>query len=351
MNGRKLVLVFAPALFIAAFGRAQDTQELKLTETVSVVNHKAGGALEPVKCDSHSNIYAQLYSGSGLPWNSPIVKLSPDGKATDFPSPQREGKTLEVVGFDPTEHGGVVMLTRDSGSPYNSYVETYDDRGEFGSRFTLPAELHPMQIAAADGGKVLVSGFYASPGSPEVTPGTPGRPFAGLFGPSGALEREVLLTGDDEEGGDKKSATADSGARPGAKPAPILLSGTTVQSSADGNFILSHISSGGPIYVVSPAGFALRSFDPPTIPGAQLSSVRVTANGLAALYIKKKAGSTQNEVSDVFISLLDSQSGEEQVRYHHSSCELGLSLACYDKDVFTFLTTGEDGGLEIVRAK
>lgn len=346
MNGRKLVLVFAPALFIAAFGRAQNTLELKLTETVSVANHKADGILEPVKCDSHSNIYAQPFSGSGLPWHAPIVKLSPDGKATDFPLPRREGKTLEIMSFDPSVHGGVVMLTRDSDIHY--YVETYDDRGEFESRFTLPAELHPMQIAAADGGKALVCGFYSSPGSPEVTPGTPGRPFAGLFGPSGALEREVLLTEDEGEGGNKKSATTDAGAKPVKS---LSSSSSAIQSSADGNFVLSRISAGGPIYVVSPAGFALESFDPPTIPGAQLYSVRVAANYLAALYIKKKAGSTQNEITDIFISLLDSQTGEEQVRFHHSSWELGAGLACYDKGVFTFLTTGDDGDIEVVRAK
>lgn len=351
MIDRKLVLVFAPALFIAAFGRAQNTQELRLTETVSVANHKASGIPEPVKCDSHSNIYARLYSGSGLPWYAPIVKLSPDGKTTDFPLPRREGKTLEMMSFDPSVDGGVVMLTQDSDSPYYSYVEIYDDRGEFESRFTLPAELHPIQIGAAAGGKVLVCGFYSSPESQGVTPGTPGRPFAGVFGPTGALEREVLLTEDDEEGGGKKSATADSSAKPGNKPASTSLSSSTVQSSADGSFILSRISAGGPIYVISPGGFALKSFDPPTVPGAELFSVRLAGNYLAALYTKKKAGSTQSEVSDIFISLLDSQTGEEQVRFHHSSWELGLSLACYDKGVFTFLTTGDDGELEIVRAK
>jgi hypothetical protein len=346
MEARKLALLLSSALFAAAFSRAQTMAELKLAETVRVPDQKADAIAQSVRCDSHSNVYAQAPRGSEAFWSTSVKKLSPDGKATVFPLPQHEGKTLEVFAFAPTAEGGVVMVSLDSDGHY--YVETYDDRGEFGSRFTLPAELRPMQIAASSDGKVLVSGLYATTG-PQGENGT--RPFAGIFGRSGRLEREIDMTGDPLINEDGTLREAGLGTTPHGKPDPNNLSATSVQSSPDGNFIFSRISSGGPIYVVSPAGYVLNRFDLPSIPGAKLSSVTASAGGLAALYITKKAGTTQGEISDVYISLLDSQTGEEQARFHHSSWQLGATLACYDKGVFTFLTWGDDDELELARAK
>jgi len=350
MHRPKLFLVFTPLLLGASLARAQNVLELKATDTLKVANHQTNGIPEPVKCDSHSNIYAQLLSGAGQAWDAPVVKISSDGKATDFPLPRRVGKALRIRAFAPSMHEGVVLLTMDHDPPYHSYVETYSDQSEFESRANLPAETHPQQIAAAADGRFLISGFYSDPRAQGVTPGRPGRPFAGIFGPNGTLERDVLLAEDDQTTKDNGSTSA-SGAKPAHKRTPLVVTSSTVESSSDGNFILSHITDGGPIYVISPAGFALESFDPPTIPGAQLFSVRPAEGYLVALYTKKKAATTQNEVSDVFISLLDPQTGEEQVRYHGSPLELGSSLACYDKGVFSFLTIGDDGGLQIVKAR
>jgi len=353
MGGRKWVLLVEAALITLPVCRAQDARELKRIDTTTVASYKTDGFLEPIKCDLQSNIYVRLSpSGSGHPWwYQPIVKLSPDGKAIAFPVPQREGKTLQLMSFDPTADGGVAMLTEDSTDPHRFYIETSDDRGKFESRFALPIDLRPMQIAATNEERVLVNGFYSSPVSPEAATGTPGRPFAGLFGPTGALEREIILTEDEEEGGNGAKGSTSMGAKPTKKPSSLNFSGSSIQSSPDGNFILSRISSGGPIFVISSAGFLLNTIDPPKISGAHLSSVRLAGGYLVPLYIQKKTGTTQNEVSDVFISLLDPQSGEERVRYHHSSWELGLSLACYDKGLFTFLTTGDNGELALTRAK
>ena len=350
MDKSKLLLAFASLFLSASFAHAHNALELTPTDTIKVANHKTNGILEPVKCDSRSNIYAQLFSGAGQPLDAPIVKISSDGTPTDFPLPRREGKALEIRGFAPGVHEGVVMLTMEPDPPYPFYVESYSDHGELESRVTLPAEFHPMQIAAATGGRFLISGFYSDTRATGVTPGRPGKPFAGIFAPDGALGRDVLLAEDDQTTEEKESANA-AGAKQAHKRAPLVVSSTTVESSPDGNFILSRIADGGPIYVISAACFALESFEPPTIPGTQLNTVKAAEGHLVALYIKKKAGSTQNEVSDVFISLLDPQTGDEQLRYHGSPLELGLSLACYDKGVFSFLSSGDDGGLQVVKAK
>jgi hypothetical protein len=346
MDAGKLVLVLVSHFLIVALGRAQTTAELKLAGTVRVADQKADGIMQPVKCDSHSNIYAQAGRASERFSRVPVMKVSPDGKATVFPLPQLEGKALELFAFDPTASGGVVMLTLGSDGHY--YVETYNDRAEFDSRFALPAELRPMQIAASVDGNVLVSGLYSNTG-PEGEKAS--RPFAGIFGRSGRLEREIETTEDPLKNEDGTLREKGLARTPHGKPDPNNLSATSVQSSPDGNFIFSRLNSDGPIYVVSPAGFVVNQFDPPSIPGAKLRSVTVTPSGLAALHTKEKAGGAQGEISDVYISLLNAQTGEEQARFHHSSWELGASLACYDKGVFTFLTTDEDGQLELARAK
>jgi len=350
MDEPKWILVLAFMFLSASLARAQNTLELTPTDTVKVANHKTSGILAPVKCDALSNIYARPFSGAGQPWDAPIVKISADGKTTDFPMPRREGKALEIMGFAPGVHEGVVMLTMDHGSPYRYYVETYNDQGEFDSRVTLPAEFHPLQIAAATDGRFLISGFYSDPHAQGVTPGRPGKPFAGIFGPDGRLERDVLLAEDGQATEGKESANA-SAAKQVHKRSPLVVTASSVDSSPDENFILSRTTDGGPIYVISAAGFVLESFDPPSIPGARLDSVNAVEGYLAAVYMRKKAGTTQNEVSDLFISLLNPQTGEEQLRYHGSPSQLGLSAACYDKGVFSFLTIGDDGALQIVKAK
>ena len=346
MNVQRLARVCVPAFLIVAHCAAQDIVELKPAAIVKVAGQKADGIVEPVKCDSRSNIYAQASRESDAPGQTPVIKLSPEGKVTVFPRPRREGKALGILGFAPTVDEGVVMLTTDWED--HRYVETYDDRGEFKSRFSLPAEVDPAQIAAASDGKVLVSGSYSSPG-PEGA--GVAKPFVGIFGSDGRLEREVDLTETPPRRVRGGSSKLEPDASRDVREIRPSLSSSTIQSSPDGNFIFSRISNGGPVYIVSPAGFELNKVDLPSLPDSQLLSVTVDANRVAALYAKKKAGTTQNEISDVFIPLLDSQTGEEMIRFHHSSPQLGAGLACYHEGVFSFLLTGQGDELEIVRAK
>jgi hypothetical protein len=342
MKAQDLLLAFASVVILAPPSAGQAPVELKLTETVKVPNQTSDGFLEPLKCDSNSNIFFRIMQDPlENSQEYPVVRVSADCKSTlVFGPPKLEDKRLGIVDFDPTPDGGLVLLTSDYEGA--NYIEIYDDHAQFHSRWLLPPEfVDAMQLAASPSGKVFVSGLISSAalGGDDAT-----RPFAGIFDQRGKLEREVLLTddiqasesGDPTEAGKVRSAVGFSSAR----------------SLDNGNFILARLQSRGTIYVVSPIGFELHRFSPP-LPAEDsfLSGVQIGGNTIAAMYLKKKTGSDQNELSDAFVSLLDSGTGDVQGRFHHSSWEIGAAFACYDKGVFTFLTTSPKSEVQIVQAE
>ena len=346
MKAHKLALVFAPVFFVAVVGAGQTLLELKPTGTVTVPGRTANAFIEPIKCDPSSNVYVQVAQESDPPGQTPVTRLSPDGKATVFPVPTNpEAEKLGIIDFAPMPDGGIMLLTTDYKG--KNYLETYDDHAQFQSRSPLPAEIDPRQIAVSSKGKVLVGGLYSTP-----VPGGPGtsRPFAGIFEARGRLEREVVLTEGTQVGEAESPRDSESRTAQGIGENQQAMTFSSAQGSANGNFILARLGSRGPIYIISPAAVELNRVSPPIPDGILLSSVKVDGNMIAAMYIKKKAGSTQNEISDVFISLLDSQTGDEQARFHHSSWQLGAAFACYKAGVFTFLSSGPNDELQIVRA-
>jgi hypothetical protein len=125
---------------------------------------------------------------------------------------------------------------------------------------------------------------------------------------------------------------------------------SSVQFSSDGSFVLARLQALGPIYIISPDGFALKTIHPSVPSGSHLDSVVVNGSTIAAEFMRMKAASTQHDISDVFISLIDSQTGEEQALYHHASWKIGASFACYEKNTFWFLAGDENDRLQIVRA-
>jgi hypothetical protein len=322
---------------------AQTLLELKPSAILKVPNH-AYGIPEPIQCDSSSNIYFQAYEKSDSPGRIPITRLSPDGKTRVFPLPALDNnKKLGILYFAPEPDGGVALLTTDYAGNY--YVETYQEDGQFDSRFTLPPELDPMQMAVSPQGKILLCGLWST--------SAPGRdaqnkPFAAVFDSKGKEERDVDL--EDPPAIEAGAPAARSGsARAGMdRRKPFMFS--SVQFAENGNFVLARLQSHGPIYVITPDGFEVNSFYPAVPPDTMLSSIQTNGDTIAALFVKKKPGSTQNEISDVYITLFSAQTGDEMGRYHHSSWKLGAALACYEKGVFTFLTTGDNDELQLVRA-
>jgi len=344
MTAGKIAPLIGSLFVVGLVCPAQTPLELKPVAVVSVANRTANGILEPIKCDSNSNIYVLAFQESDPPGGTPVTKITPDGKASVFPLPTVKDKRLQILDFAPGANGGVVLLVRDNEG--QSYVESHTEDGGLDWKFSLPAELRAMQVAVSPKGKILVCGLWSSAAGPG---GESTKPFAAVFDKTGREEREVSLTEDTQaSGGAPSAAGAETGSS--AKNVRRAISYSSAQFSSNESFVLARLSAGGAIYIISPDGFEVNTVHPSTPPDTQLSSVKVDGDTIAALFFKRKKGSAQSEISDVFISLLNSQTGEEQGQYHHSSWQLGAALACYKSGLFTFVTTGDNNQLQIVRA-
>lgn len=143
----------APLLFCGVMASGQTFLELKPIATIPVPRLSADGILEPIKCDSSSNIYVEAYRASDTGGRSPAMKLSPDGKhAIVFPLPRLDDQKLRILDFAPGGDGGVVLLTTDEKAQHY-YVESYSEDGHFESRFTLPDGVDAMQMAVSPAGE------------------------------------------------------------------------------------------------------------------------------------------------------------------------------------------------------
>ena len=340
----RIALLVGVFFLTADGGSAQAPLELKPVASVNVPGRTAYGIIEPIKCDSNSNIYVQAYQRSDALGLTPVTKVTPDGKATTFPLPKLKDERPQILDFAPTAEGGIVLLVMDSvGHPF---VDGYSEDGKFNWRFSLPAELDAMQIAVSPKGKILVSGFWSNAGAPA---GEGSRPFAALFDRAGRVEREVTLT-EESQASEPEAPEPGPGAARSLSHIRRTISLSSLQFSSNESFVLARLGSGGPIYTISPDGFEMSTLHPTVPPCSRLHSVKVDGDTVAALFVKKRKESTQNELSDIFVSLINSQTGEQQGLYHHSAAQLGAGLACYKNGVFTFLTTGDNDQLEIVRA-
>jgi hypothetical protein len=338
MRMQPLFLIVILPVLLAPFSIGQTPNELKEVITVTVPNLTADAFMEPIKCDSTSNIYYQVLQDSENILNNPVVRITPEGKALFFPVPFMGNQKLGIVNFAPIAGGGVAMLTTDYAKDH--YLVIYDGYGELQSKSSLLANLDPMQIAVSPSGRVLLSGFKLASSSSQSEES---KAFTGLFDSTGKLQQEVYTPND----------ILPLALGKGHEDTEYwhTISQSTAESSNNGNFILARLRSGGPIHVISPSGETLVNGFRPVMPdGTYLSSIKSDGNTLAFEFIKKKAGSDQNEISDVFFSLWDYQTGLNLGEYHHSSIHLGSAFACYKAGVFSFLSTGPQDEVQIVSA-
>lgn len=336
MRTRTAPLAIAFAVVLAPPTPAQSPSELREAGAVTVANLTANTFMDPIKCDSHSNIYFQVSEGRGDFRNFPVMKIWPDGKSALFPAATPEKRKLGIIDFAPTRDGVALLTTDDQG---NNYLDFLDAGGGLQLKARLPADLEPLQMAVSPSGKVLVSGFLSETGLGGTRAS---RTFTGIFDRTGQLEQEVSLSDDVQPG--------ESGTPPDEVHFRQLLEMSSAQASENGNFILARLAFGGPIHVISPDGIDLDSGFRPAIPnGAYLSSAQSDGNAIAAMSVKKKAGTTINEISDVFISLWDPQTRKKLEEVHHFSTVFGAAFACYKGGVFTFLGSGPNSQVRLVQ--
>src|SRR5690242_8386051 len=282
MHVRNGLSLSCATLLVGAICQAQTMLELKPVKIVKVPNLSSNSISLPIKCDSESNIYAQIDEPGDENGRTPVRKLSPDGKVTAFALPVIDDKKGQILDFAPSGDGGLGLLTvYGDQNETHYYVEKYGKDGGFKSRFKLPDEFEPMRIALSPDRTALVSGMrVGAPAEGEEN----ARPFLGLFDAAGELVRDVTL------GGDVVRASGD---RTTAQAVPeAVVEGTrksfefsSVQFSWDSNFVLARLQLPGPIYIVSPNGFELKTIHPSAPSDSHLNSVAVNGSTIAAEFV------------------------------------------------------------------
>jgi len=105
MHVRNGLLLLCATLLLGAVCQAQTMLELKPVKVVKVPNLSSNSISLPIKCDSKSNIYAQIDEPGDENGRTPVRKLSPDGKVTVFALPAIDGKKGQILAFAPSGGG------------------------------------------------------------------------------------------------------------------------------------------------------------------------------------------------------------------------------------------------------
>jgi hypothetical protein len=313
---------------------------LKITSVTPIENQGRTALMSPFKCDESGRIYVQLPDPK-IFMNGPLLRISADGKNTvryslDFLQ-DVPGASIADFAVSPTGETSVLIAAEGN----RAYVARFDSDGKFLSMLKLEKEFEAHRIGVFATGDFVVTGSLANP---RATAANLQHAFTGLFDTQGRLLKEILPSRDIKP---NKSE----GKRLGGpdKDYDRAISGSILEL-ADGNLYLARLSPSGPVYVIAPSGEIVRRISLQAPEQTQLSSIKVSHGRLVAMYIRHKNKLT-GEIDHVVFSVLDSQTGREYAKYRHSSAALGVALACYTPETFTFLATAGDQSLQIIRAE
>ena len=322
-------------LLVAAQLSGQST--LRILQPSETINVDSPSALmvQPLRCDQNNNIYARLVRATAM--KSPITKISADGKSVrEFSAEGVPGlKNPATLDFAIDRYGHLFMLVE---GPDFKILE-FDQDGKHKDTITIDFKLIPQQLAVFGTGDFALFGTERPLGSKRQASAAP---YAGLFDRSGRFLRKIELV--EKEDPDQQKALAKIGIG-----RTDQLSISVAESGADGNVYLARPTSSGPVYVVSPSGVARKVVRPAGPKNAVLSSIKLLPSGrLAALFVPMEPDN-QRQVDGISLVILDPSSGDVLSEYGLDN-QTGIALACYDSSGFSFLRSGPENRLQIVRA-
>lgn len=295
----------------------------------------------PVKCDGRGNVYFQHAEQLDDPGRNPLLRISSDGRQvlrvalTSIPGLEQ----MRLVDFAPASSGVLVLLSSSDGNSY--FLAELDEKGALWRKSTLPAKLLPAQVAAFDNGNVLIAGRRTrEEGQPSTIP----QSFAAIFDRAGRLLFDVSLSEDPVS----QPAAPDAQANV-RRSVERILALSVAETTDTGYVYLGRHNPPGPVFLVASSGQVVATLRPEPPPGALLSSFKIAGTRLAALYVRPKEPS-KPEIQEVILSLWDTTNREKLAEYHHTSARIGSALACFNADVFTFLSSDDDNHLLLIHA-
>ena len=360
-------LVLLPVL-LETGAQAQEVLRLKLKvkEQVSVSGSPAPAFFDSIRCDGRGSLYARIVTEPDL-LLSPVTKITREGKVQAvFSSTAVSGfEKAQLINFAVGLRGEVYgLVARSIGGGTETDILTFDDDGGFQFATKVEAKFTPSRIAVFPSGQFLLFGWREIRGAAPALRKAPAA-GAGSKGTTEVARRvlppvEALAAVIDRGGRMMKEVSLGPGAespeRPGSGggngvPSAEISLGEAVAGD-DGNIYLTLRAPSAPrVYVISPAGTILRSFEvrPPGVKDQEIS-MGYSAGGKLVFEFQHPIDDRITDWRNAIFSIVDAETGVRELDYQ-SSADIGGGLSCYSpNDGFTFLRNSPDGRILITRA-
>lgn len=304
----------------------QKPLQLNVKESVEVATESAAVMVGPFECDSDEDVFLMPPAGKGLP--NTVLKISADGRKTtrfslaSIPDFEKSDILAYSVGLD--DH--VYILTTKGGR--EPYVVTFDNAGKLSSVTKLDVGKGTVlrRIATTDGANYFIGGTRT--GGERLID----KQLDGIFDARGEMIAPVTLT-----------------KRLGADESQARINLSIVRAGEDGNFYFARLDPQYPVLMVSPQGQIIKEIRlfPPKEAGFELLDIKISRGRLAVAY---QGEPPPGGTAPVRIYVYDIQGGQEIAEYFHENWQIGVALACYSHDHFTFIAADENGKMHLVTA-
>lgn len=311
---------------------------LQLLERIPIKSIPASAFVGTITCDSDGNIYFR--APHERPNLNPVMKVNPlTGDRVTFDPSRVPDVTLWTTRYYAIDSSGhFYQLATGISSPNQKiediYVLEFDKDGTYASRIKLDVVLKPAQIAVFRNGQFLVTGV-------KVDLKTWGHaPFSGIFDSTGKLLREVSLKDDAKIQAMEKNAdpAISDPLHPTVNRAIFLGEAVT---GADGNVYLMRRLAPAIIYSIDPAGEVTNRLEVSSGHGAEPPGAMLASGQRIVVQF------WADDIQSYVYKIVDASTGQELGSY--ADRDLGGALTCYnaENNRFTFLSSDEQGLLEV----
>lgn len=334
---KRLIILLLLFTTQCAVSVAQDRLRLQPLRSISIAGENTNLRMGSARCDADQNVYFQVPQTRPVLASGPIMRTSPDGKRTVRYSLSAVTDFVSTGTADfAVSDSDLYVLTQDkSGRPR---IVKFDRDGTVDRIVKLDTlDVVPRQLGVFASGEYFVAGYQTIGANSTV------RSFAGLFGHGGQLLRTVRLTGD------LKGPKTTDNSYESQEQYAISLDMSLIVGGDRGNLYFARLSPGGPVFEVSSSGVITRTYRPlPPSKKAEVDAIKVGGGRMAVVYLEQDPKTTV--MAKVLIDVYDLQTGEIIRKYEHQDPKIGVSLACYKPEQFTFITADEQGHTMLVEA-
>jgi len=335
------VMVVAVSVCLSAQGRPPASQgpdstikPLQVLESV-VVKSQPGESMQlPVRCDDTGNIYVRFFHGR-VPFKEPVIKFDSKGQRQAAYSitddPDFQGRGQGALDFSIGSGGEVYFLaTTLLQDQIADFIVPFSSDGKLRPKMKLEDNFTRDRFGVFGSGNFLVTGT----GRETEANATPHSIHNEIVDSGGKLVKKLILPEDAkyEEAANRGDSDFFELERGGGGNYAVERGMLT--RGSDGNLYMLRWTVPAQVYVISPSGELLHSFEVTAqLEGKKPASIHADGGHVAIQF----EGNDKYRRSLIAVVGLD---GREYATY--DSTGLGVAFACYSEpDRFTFLKGGD----------